>query len=60
MVRAASRYTAAMNIPQIIERKRNGERHTREELEQLLFGYVAGRVPDYQVAAWLLARHGHH
>jgi pyrimidine-nucleoside phosphorylase len=44
-----------MNIPHIIEQKRDGARHSREQLEYLVLGYVAGKVPDYQVAAWLMA-----
>ncbi len=44
-----------MTIPEIIERKREGGTHSRAELEQLILGFVAGTVPDYQVAAWLMA-----
>jgi pyrimidine-nucleoside phosphorylase len=39
----------------VILAKRNGERHSREVLQEFLNGYVAGDVPDYQVAAWLMA-----
>jgi pyrimidine-nucleoside phosphorylase len=39
----------------IIERKRAGEVLTREEIEHLVLGYVRGDIPDYQVAAWLMA-----
>jgi pyrimidine-nucleoside phosphorylase len=39
----------------VILAKRNGERHSREVLREFLNGYVAGEVPDYQVAAWLMA-----
>jgi thymidine phosphorylase len=42
-------------IPLIIAKKRDGEVLTRAELEQLVMGYVRGDVPDYQVAAWLMA-----
>jgi len=42
-------------IPQLLDRKRAGERLTRAELDQLVGGYVRGDVPDYQVAAWLMA-----
>ncbi len=44
-----------MTIPEIIEQKREGGTHSRQELEQLILGFVAGSVPDYQIAAWLMA-----
>ncbi len=44
-----------MRIVDIIERKRNGERLSRAELEAIVLGYTRGEVPDYQVAAWLMA-----
>ena len=43
------------SIPELLDRKRWGGRLTRGELEQLVGGYVRGDVPDYQVAAWLMA-----
>src|SRR5918912_226332 len=39
----------------LIEKKRDGGAHSRDELEALVGGYVRGEVPDYQVAAWLMA-----
>jgi pyrimidine-nucleoside phosphorylase len=39
----------------VILEKRRGESHTRERLEAFVGGYVRGEVPDYQVAAWLMA-----
>ncbi|HEX6905155.1 MAG TPA: thymidine phosphorylase, partial [Terriglobales bacterium] len=38
-----------------IRRKRDAQEHTREEIEQLVAGYTRGQIPDYQVAAWLMA-----
>lgn len=35
--------------------KRAGGRHTQDQLERLMDGYVSGQVPDYQVSAWLMA-----
>lgn len=32
-----------------------GEELTREEIEFLINGYVAGTIPEYQIAAWLMA-----
>src|ERR687885_1512447 len=39
----------------LIEKKRDGGAHSRDELEALVGGYVRGEVPDYQIAAWLMA-----
>jgi pyrimidine-nucleoside phosphorylase len=39
----------------LIARKRDGEEHSPEEIEFLLNGYVGGAIPDYQMAAWLMA-----
>jgi pyrimidine-nucleoside phosphorylase len=44
-----------VRIVDLIERKREGHAHSRAELEALIGGYVSGEVPDYQVAAWLMA-----
>src|SRR5438270_5974731 len=44
-----------MRIVDLIEKKRDGGVHARDELEALVGGYVRGDVPDYQVAAWLMA-----
>ncbi len=42
-------------IPLIIAKKRDGGELSRAEIEQIVMGYVRGEVPDYQVAAWLMA-----
>jgi pyrimidine-nucleoside phosphorylase len=39
----------------VILEKRRGEPHTRARLEALVLGYVRGEIPDYQMAAWLMA-----
>ena len=39
----------------MIGRKRDGLEHSPEEIRFLLDGYLAGSIPDYQVAAWLMA-----
>ena len=44
-----------MNIIKIIDRKRRGEDHTREEIDFLVEGMTAGSIADYQVSAWLMA-----
>src|SRR5436305_9108780 len=45
----------AVRIVDLIERKRDAAEHTRAELEALVQGYVRAEVPDYQIAAWLMA-----
>ena len=44
-----------MRAVDIIQKKRQGEELSREELEYLVLGYTRGDVPDYQMAAWLMA-----
>ncbi|HWO87612.1 MAG TPA: thymidine phosphorylase [Gemmatimonadales bacterium] len=44
-----------MFVPGLIERKRDGGALSAAEWRELLDGYLAGRVPDYQVAALLMA-----
>jgi pyrimidine-nucleoside phosphorylase len=44
-----------VRIVDLIEKKRDGVRHTSEELHAIIDGYVRGEVPDYQIAAWLMA-----
>ncbi len=44
-----------MRVVDVIERKRDGVELTAEEIRWLVDGYVGGRVPDYQMAAWLMA-----
>ncbi|GEM44735.1 thymidine phosphorylase [Deinococcus cellulosilyticus] len=44
-----------MRIPDLIQKKRDGGQHTEAELRTLILDYVNGQVPDYQVAAWLMA-----
>jgi pyrimidine-nucleoside phosphorylase len=44
-----------MRVVDLIEKKRDGGSHSRQELEAIVGGYVRGEVPDYQIAAWLMA-----
>ena len=44
-----------MRVVELIRKKRNGESLTRTETEFILDGYIRGEIPDYQVAAWLMA-----
>lgn len=44
-----------MHAVNLIQKKRDGERLNRSELEFLIQGYVKGDIPDYQMAAWNMA-----
>ena len=44
-----------MQFKDIIEKKRNGEKLSRDEIEFFISGYTAGDIPDYQVSALLMA-----
>jgi len=40
---------------EIISKKRDGQELERGEIAFVIDGYVKGEIPDYQVAAWLMA-----
>ena len=44
-----------MRVYELIRRKRDGEELTPEEVRHLVEGFVKGEVPDYQMAAFLMA-----
>ena len=44
-----------MNMYDIITKKKHGGELTADELSYVIDGYVAGEIPDYQVAALLMA-----
>ena len=44
-----------MIVPRLIERKRDGERLEPDEIRDLVLAYSDGAVPDYQMAALLMA-----
>lgn len=46
---------AAPNAIELIERKRDGQTLTSDEIVQLINAYSADEVPDYQMAAMLMA-----
>ncbi|MCJ7525495.1 MAG: thymidine phosphorylase, partial [Candidatus Aminicenantes bacterium] len=45
----------ANGMYEIISMKRDGQELDREEIAFVISGYVRGDIPDYQVAAWLMA-----
>lgn len=44
-----------MNVCEIIEKKRDGEPLSGEEIRFFVEGYTRGDIPDYQAAAWCMA-----
>lgn len=44
-----------MRVVDLIQRKRNGEELSPEEIAWLVEGYTHGEIPDYQMAAFLMA-----
>jgi pyrimidine-nucleoside phosphorylase len=44
-----------VNISQIIGRKRDGDVLSADEIAAVVHGYVAGDIPDYQIAAMAMA-----
>ncbi|MFO8070602.1 MAG: thymidine phosphorylase [Polyangia bacterium] len=42
-------------VPELIRRKRDGESLAADEIRSLIDEYTAGRVPDYQLAALMMA-----
>ena len=44
-----------MRMYDLIMKKRNGGRLSREEIEYMIAEYTAGRIPDYQMSAMMMA-----
>jgi pyrimidine-nucleoside phosphorylase len=44
-----------MRMVDLIVAKRNGDAHSRSEVDFIVSGITDGSIPDYQVAAWLMA-----
>ncbi|MHA6251046.1 pyrimidine-nucleoside phosphorylase [Oceanobacillus sp. CAU 1775] len=44
-----------MNMNYLIEKKRNGENLSKEEINFLIDGYTKDQIPDYQMSALLMA-----
>jgi pyrimidine-nucleoside phosphorylase len=44
-----------MRAVDLIRKKRDSGEHSRDEIDFLISGYTRGEIPDYQMAAWLMA-----
>src|SRR5450631_1180351 len=55
MLRSRDTDLNRMRAVDLIRKKRDAGEHSREEIEFLISGYTRGDVPDYQMAAWLMA-----
>jgi pyrimidine-nucleoside phosphorylase len=44
-----------MHVPTLIEKKREGQELTKEEIEFLIEGFTSGTIADYQMSAWAMA-----
>ena len=45
-----------MYLPaELIKKKRSGGTHTQQEIEFLINSFTSGRMPEYQMSAWLMA-----
>ncbi|UZQ29310.1 MAG: thymidine phosphorylase [Spiroplasma phoeniceum] len=44
-----------MNILELIDKKKNGQELSREEINFIIKGYTSGVIPDYQMSAFLMA-----
>lgn len=47
--------TFSMNMNELIQHKKQGRAHSTTEIHDLVQGIVNHTVPDYQLAAWLMA-----
>jgi pyrimidine-nucleoside phosphorylase len=44
-----------MHVPTLIEKKREGQELTDEEISFLISGFIHGEIADYQMSAWAMA-----
>jgi pyrimidine-nucleoside phosphorylase len=44
-----------MRAVDLLRKKRDSGEHSREEIDFLVSAYTRGEIPDYQMAAWLMA-----
>lgn len=44
-----------MRMVDLIEKKKNGLKHSDEEIHFIIDGYTNNKIPDYQMSAWMMA-----
>ena len=44
-----------MRVVDLIQKKKEGKEHTKEEIDFLVQNYTKGEIEDYQMSAWLMA-----
>ena len=44
-----------MRAVDLIRKKRDSGEHSRHEIDYLISAYIRDEIPDYQMAAWLMA-----
>ncbi len=44
-----------MHVLSLIEKKRDGQELTTNEIEFLIDGFIHDQIPDYQISAWAMA-----
>src|SRR6266403_353439 len=55
VLRSRLTFSIRMRAVDLIRKKRDSGEHSREEVDFLVSGYTRGDIPDYQMAAWLMA-----
>ncbi|MGD8860605.1 MAG: thymidine phosphorylase [Myxococcales bacterium] len=55
MTRRTARQRSRATVPELIARKRDGEKLGREEIRRLVRDYTNGQIPDYQMSALAMA-----
>lgn len=55
MLRSLGIVLSRMRAVDLIRKKRDSGEHSAEEIDFLISGYTRGEIPDYQMAAWLMA-----
>ena len=44
-----------MRMVDLIQKKRDGLKHSEDEIRYIVKNYVDGHIPDYQMSAWMMA-----